>query len=111
MGIQQWSKDVILVNLAPEPQLSEELDSVSDMIEGSGECSVVVDFSDVDIITSSSLAAMLNLHKQLSNLDRELLFCSVSRKTNGLFEVVGLDNVFNFIDDKFVALAAVQLAV
>ncbi len=55
MGVQNWSDNIILVNLAQEPQLGEEIQATSAMAADKGDCDVVVDFADVDIITSSSI--------------------------------------------------------
>jgi anti-anti-sigma factor len=71
---------------------------------------VVVDFTDVDIITSSSLAALLRLRKAMKDNHRQLIFCSVKPATRNIFTLTGLDGVFEFADDQFVALAGLQLA-
>lgn len=109
MGIQNWSDNVILVNLAEEPQMSEELQTVTEIIRDKDDCDVVVDFSAVDIITSSSLAKMLKLRKILQDYNRRLILCGLKANTRGIFAVTGLDNVFEFVDDKFIALASLQL--
>jgi anti-anti-sigma factor len=109
MGIQNWSENVILVNLAKEPDMGEELQTVIDVISENREQSVVVDFADADIITSSSIAKMLKLRKVLHDNSQTLVLCSVQPKTRSIFNVTGLDNVFDFMDDQFVALASLQL--
>jgi hypothetical protein len=62
MGIQNWSETIILVNLASEPQMGEELQTVVDMVRRRCQ-DIVVDFCEVDIITSSSIAKLLKLRK------------------------------------------------
>ncbi|MEN8127459.1 MAG: STAS domain-containing protein [Planctomycetota bacterium] len=109
MGIQNWSENVVLVNLAKEPDMGEELQTVIDMIAEDAEQNVVVDFADVDIVTSSSIAKLLKLRKVLHDNSRTFLFSSVSPKTRSIFNVTGLDSVFEFIDDQFIALASLQL--
>lgn len=109
MGIQNWSESVILVNLAKEPDMGEELQTVIDVILENREQSVVVDFADADIITSSSIAKLLKLRKVLHDNNQSLVFCSVQPKTRSIFNVTGLDSVFDFMDDQFVALASMQL--
>ena len=109
MGIQNWSEEIILVNLAEEPQMGEELAIVTDTAGDRGNCDVVVDFADVDIVTSSSIAKLLKLRKTLVDCDKRLVFCSVSTKTKKIFTLTGLNNVFEFVDDQFVALAGLQL--
>ncbi len=109
MGIQNWSEDVILVDLPTEPEMGEELVNVISMVRDRGDCDVVIDFSQVDIVTSSSLSKMLKLRKLLADCGHKLLFCSVAPATKGVFTVTGLDGVFEFADDKFVALASLQI--
>jgi anti-anti-sigma factor len=109
MGIQNWSEEVILVDLPTEPEMGEELVNVTSMVRDRGDCDVVIDFSQVDIVTSSSLSKMLKLRKLLTDCGHKLLFCSVAPATKGVFTVTGLDGVFEFADDKFVALASLQI--
>jgi len=109
MGIQNWSDDIILVDLPQEPQIADELKAVTEMVRDRGNCEVVLDFSSVDIITSTSLSALLKLRKMLTDCGHRLVFCSVAAATRGIFTVTGLDAVFEFVDDKFVALASLQL--
>ena len=109
MGIQSWSENLILVNLAKEPDMGEELQTVIDMIMNDLEKDLVVDFSDTDIVTSSSIAKLLKLRKVLYDNNRRLVFSSVSPKTRSIFDVTGLNSVFEFVDDQFIALASLQL--
>ncbi len=109
MGIQNWSDEIVLVSLAKEPQMGEELQAVTASAGQRGDCDVVVSFTDVDIITSSSIAKLLKLRKTLVDNDRRLVLCSVDAKTRKVFTLTGLDGVFEFVDDQFVALAGLQL--
>ena len=109
MGIQNWSESVVLLNLAQEPQMGEELRTVIDIVSAKPGHDVVIDFSEVDIVTSSSIAKMLKLRKILKDDDHRLVLCGVKGSTRGIFVVTGLDNVFDFVSDKFLALAGLQL--
>ena len=109
MGIQNWSDDVVLVDLPQEPQMGEELKTVTGIVRDRGNCDVVIDFSEVDIVTSSSLAKLLKLRKLLADCGHKLVFCNVAAATKGIFTVTGLDGVFELVDDKFVALASLQI--
>ncbi len=110
MGIQNWSEDIILVDLAQEPQLGEELTTVTRMVRDRGDCDVVADFSEIDIVTSSSLSKLLKLRKMLADCGHRLIFCNVAPATKGIFTVTGLDGIFEVSEDKFVALASLQIA-
>ncbi|RKY12644.1 MAG: hypothetical protein DRP52_04440 [Planctomycetota bacterium] len=109
MGIQNWSEDVIVVNLATEPDMGDELQTVIGLVTENTMRDVVVDFADADIVTSSSIAKFLKLRKVLCDNGRTLVFCSVSPKTRSIFSVTGLESVFDFTDDQFIALASLQL--
>ena len=109
MGLQNWSEDIILVDLPPEPGLGDELKTATDISRDRGDCDVVVDFSGVDIVTSSSLSKLLKLRKLLADCGHRLVFCNVAPATRGIFTVTGLDGIFEVADDKFVALASLQI--
>ncbi|MHC4103376.1 MAG: STAS domain-containing protein [Planctomycetota bacterium] len=109
MGIQNWSEDIVLVDLPQEPDMGEELKSVTEISRDRGDCDVVIDFSNVDIVTSSSLSKFLKLRKLLADCGHRLIFCNVAAATKGIFTVTGLDGIFELADDKFVALASLQL--
>jgi hypothetical protein len=49
MGIQNWSEDIILIDLPQEPQTADELRTVTEIVCDRGDCDVVIDFSSVDI--------------------------------------------------------------
>ncbi len=109
MGIQNWSEDILLIDLPSEPEMGDELKTVTEMVRDRGDCEVVVDFSKVDIITSSSLSKLLKLRKLVGDCGHRLVFCSVAPATKGIFTVTGLDGVFEIVDDKFIALASLQM--
>ncbi len=109
MGIQNWSDDIVLVDLPQEPQMSDELKTVTEIVLDRGDCDVVIDFSSVDIVTSSSLSKLLKLRKLLADCGHKLVFCNVAAATKGIFTVTGLDGIFEVVDDKFVALAGLQI--
>lgn len=109
MGIQNWSENVVLVDLAEEPQLGDELTNTIAIFKEKPCSDLVIDFSEVDIITSSSLSKLLKLNKMLNNCSKKLILCSMTPATRGVFTVTGLQEIFEIVDDKFVALASLQL--
>jgi anti-anti-sigma regulatory factor len=108
MGIQDWSEDTILVDLPQEPEMGDELKTVTEMVRNRGDCYVVIDFSNVDIVTSSSFSKLLKLRKMLTGCGHQLIFSSIAAATKGIFTVIGLDGIFKFDDDKFMALTSLQ---
>jgi len=100
MAIENLTKNSMLVRLAKEPHFSEELERVSRIICEGAECDVVLDFSDVGVMTSSSICGLLTLRSLLKDRDRNLIFCNAGFLTRCIFRVVGLDKVFIFADSK-----------
>ena len=110
MGIQDWSEDIILVDLPAELQAGDELETVTQIVRDRGDCEVIVDFSSVDIVTSSSLSKLLKLRKLLTDCGHQLVFCNAAPATKKIFTITGLGEIFEFVDDKFTALAGLQMA-
>lgn len=109
MGIQHWSDNIVIVDLPEEPEMAEELVTLVEMLAGRDHCSVVIDFSGVGVVTSSSLSKLLELRKMSLDDGRRLIFCGVPPTTRGVFKVTGLDQVFELADDKFAALATLEM--
>ncbi len=109
MGIQNWSENIVLVELPPEPEINEELKTVIKIVQDKSDCDVVLDFSHVDIVTSSNLSKLLRLRKLLADCGQQLILCSVAPATKGILTVTGLDGVFGLLNDKYAALATLQM--
>lgn len=108
MGIRDLTENVILSDVTPEPDLNEELKNVTETVRERGDCDVIIDFSKVDIVTSSSLSKLLKLRKLLMDCNRRLILCCVARATRAIFSVTALDNVFEIVADQFAATAALN---
>ncbi len=105
MAIMDLTESTLLVEASPEPGLNEDLGITIDAVREKGDgCDVIIDFSHVDIITSSSLSKLLKLRKLLMDINRTLLLCSVARATKGIFSVTALDSVFAIVPDKTAAV-------
>ena len=108
MGLQNWSEKIVLVDLSREPRLRSELKTVLDVVRDRGDRDVMMDFSNVDIMTSASISAFLRLRKLLADCGRRLVFFNVTPTTRNLFGVVGLDEVFEFFAGQSDAAASLQ---
>lgn len=109
MKIERWSENIILAELSQEPEIQDELKTLIQKVHIEKECDLVIDFSRVDIITNSSISELVNLRKLLADQGHRLIFCSVSATTKGIFTVTGFEEIFEFSDDKFVALATLNI--
>ncbi|MCK5565790.1 MAG: STAS domain-containing protein [Planctomycetes bacterium] len=111
MSTQNWSEDIVLINLTKEPDMSNELQTLIGSVRKNPGKDIVIDMSNVDIVSSSSIAKLLKLRKILKQNNHRLVISSVSTQTHKIFELTGLDGVFEFVEDKFIALAGLQLTV
>jgi len=100
MGIKNWSENIVLVNLHKEVRISDELKTVNKIVSNRDDCDVVMDFSDVDIITSSDICNLIILHTSLRERGHRLILCNVVVLTKCIFTVAGLDEFFDFAGDK-----------
>ena len=105
--MQSWADNLLLVDLSREPDLELDLETILDTVLESGQCDVVMDFSEVDIIHSTSLATLVRIQKLLRDCAHSLVLCSVAPATKGIFEVTELAELFDIREDRFAALATV----
>ena len=108
MAIQDYSDNIILVELPAEPEIRQELDKVIEIVGQRTDCDVAVDLSNVDIMTSLSLSGFIQLYKLLTDSGRRLVFYNTSSVTRNIFRVTCFDGIFEFIDDKSDALASLE---
>ena len=109
MTIQKWSDEIIVAELADDPQFAEEMTSLMEMVKQN--CvNVVVNLSAVSHLNSSNLSALLRLRKQVQSGEGRLILCSVGSRVRGVFGVTGLDKIFEFTDDPSTALTSIQIA-
>ena len=108
MGIDHSSQGILTVDLLPEPDMATELENVANIARNEADCDVVVDFSNVDIMTSSSISKLLKLKKLLDGYGHQLVLCGLINATKQILKLAGLDQIFDFADDKSAALTAVK---
>lgn len=109
MSIHRWSEDVILVDLPRELERHNELQTVIEMVRDRGDCDVVIDFSHVDVVGGACLAGLLEVRRLLHDCGHKLTLCSVAPATKGVLTIARLDDLFEFVEDRFAALADLQM--
>lgn len=110
MPIQEWSDQILLADLQDDPMLSDDLNSMLDMVESRTDVDVVLNFAQVSYVNSSNISKLLKLRKVVTiNNQQKLRLCGISTQVWGVFLVTGLDKVFDFSDDVTSCLAGLQL--
>ena len=111
MRIKNLSKDALLVELpSKSPKIAMQLKAVNETVSKNGSCDIIIDFSRVEIINSANISNLLILNNMVQNSGHRLIFCNVATVTKCIFVVAGLNEVFEFVDNKSKALATVEQA-
>ena len=110
MAIQKWSDKIALADLQDDPQFSDDLNALLDLVQSRGDVDVVLNFREVTFLNSSNIAKLLKLRKQVMiTNNRQLKLCGIATSVWGVFLVTGLDKIFEFADDVSTALARLQI--
>ena len=110
MAIQQWSENIVLAELQDDPQFTDDLSALMELVENRPQTDVVLNLRGVTFLNSSNIAKLLKLRKQvIITNDRHIRLCEISTNVWGVFLVTGLDKIFEFSNDVASALASLQL--
>jgi len=112
MAIEDWSERVIIAHLANEPQFSDDLQTITARTSANPQQprDVVLDFAGLRFVTSSQIAQLLKLRKDLAAAGTRMVLCAVDAQVWGSFLTTGLDKIFEFTDAVPTALATLQLS-
>jgi anti-anti-sigma factor len=108
MAVQRWSEDTLVVRLADDPELSEDMAETNTRLVDAACCDVVLDLSDLRLLTSSGISKLLRLRKQMIEKGRRLVLCSPQDGVWSVFLATGLDAIFVFARDVTEALTRLQ---
>ena len=72
MGVENWSEDVVLVDLPKEPLIADDLADVADRVRARHDCDVVIDCSHVDRLGCSNCRRLLELDDELRSCGHHL---------------------------------------
>jgi anti-anti-sigma factor len=107
LAIQRWSEDTLVVGLSNDPELSDDVAELQRALSGAC-CDVVLDLSDLDLVTSGGIAALLKTRKRVHETGRRLILCSVRDTVWSALLNTGLDPLFEFAANVSEALARLE---
>ncbi len=99
---------VLCTAVSREPELQRELDNINEIVKGRDDCCVIISLAGIEMLTSSTISQLLELHNSLSEQGRMLILCKVGLPVKCIFRTEGLSSVFNFAADMFAAKAMIQ---
>jgi len=107
MPVQKWDDDTLVVRLSDDPVLSDDMAEVNAR-QGNGCCDVVLDMSDLGLLTSSGISSLLRLRKRVREAGHRLILCAPQDRVWGVFLSTGLDAIFDFAENVTNALARLK---
>ncbi len=84
-------------------EIGTELNQLADQTE---QKNLILNFADVQFMSSAALSHLLSLHKKLSRGDRKLKLCNVRDELRDIFLITQLTKIFDIEEDEVDALAA-----
>lgn len=103
MAIENLTDQVLLVTLPSRPQVSSDIERATRAVTDEPR-HVIIDFSLVEVMASSTISELLILENHLHEVNRQLVLCSAPRHIKDLIMCVGLQSLFRFAEDQFGAL-------
>lgn len=103
MNVEQLVEQVLLIKLSHGSPGDDELEAALGMTSKERSRHVVIDFSEVQMMTSGMLSQLMILERQLDAFDRRLVLCSVPPEIANVFQRVGLQSLFRFAKDQTTA--------
>jgi len=109
---EQLGDDAFVISLAGEVDLYTAPEFKQQLLEviGQGGKQVIVDFSDTTFIDSTTLGVLVGGVKRLRTNDGQLALVCSDRNITKIFEITGLDRVFNIYPTRVEAVAMVKSA-
>jgi len=108
MGIQNYSEDILIITLPEQPHHGQEIDDVNKLLSESVDYDVLVDFANVEILTSESICGLMILSKLLEGSGRKLVLYNLPPAIKQILVRTGLLMVFELTDDKYDALRYIR---
>lgn len=108
MSTQDWSDNIVMVDLLDDPEMADELNTLTEQMEKEAK-DVVLNFSQVRFLNSSNISRLLKLRKALLDSQRQLRLCAIPIQVWGVFLLTGLDSLFDVAEDNASALASLQI--
>jgi len=101
--------DVTLVNFVDKKILDEQNiqmigDDLFRLVDELGRKKVLLNFSNVEFMSSAALGKLIRLHQRLHSLGGKLILCGISKSILEIFEITKLDKMLTIVKDENNAL-------
>lgn len=99
-----YGENATIVTLADEKILEEEdiravQESIMSVIEQAGRINLVLDFRNVQFLSSAVLGFLIRISKKIYEHDGQLKLCNISPKIHEIFKITRLTKIFDIHED------------
>jgi anti-anti-sigma factor len=99
---KQEINDFLILNLLPgmNPEHAD-LERVGELLATShGARHVVINFANVEFVSSTFLGRLLAMQKKLNAAEGKLVLCGLNEVVREVFQITRLEGLFDFADDQ-----------
>jgi anti-sigma B factor antagonist len=76
----------------------QEINETLHKLIDEGKKNIVIDMSDVSLVTSSGIGIMISAYTTMKNSSGNIRFCNYSDKVHGVLAITKLDKVFDYFN-------------
>jgi anti-sigma B factor antagonist len=103
--------DVTVVNFVDKRILDEQNiqiigEQLFGLVDEVGRRKVLLNFGNVEFLSSAALGKFITLHKKLQGVGGRLILCNIDPEINEVFEITKLDKFFTILKDEQTGLQA-----
>jgi anti-sigma B factor antagonist len=103
--------DVCVVNFTDRKILDEQNiqiigEQLFSLVDESGRRKVLLNFGNVEYLSSAALAKLITLNKKLQAVSGRLVLCNIDPQIREVFEITKLNKIFTIHDEEQSALQA-----
>jgi anti-sigma B factor antagonist len=107
-----YAQNATIVTLTDEKLLEDDdikalEESIMPLVDGS-PINLVIDFSNVQFLSSAVLGLLIRISKKISENKGRLKFCSINSKIFDIFKITRLDEIFEIYDDAKKAMQSLK---
>ena len=103
--------DITVVNFVDKKILDEQNiqmigDDLFRLVDELGRRKLLLNFSNVEFMSSAALGKLIRLHQRLNQVGGKLILCGISKSILEIFEITKLDKMLKIVKDEQGALQA-----
>lgn len=108
MAVKELSDDIVSVVLSAEPRTRRELADIAERCSKKCNFDVIIDFHFVEVLTSTSISDLTTLRGWVEGAGRKLVLYNVRVITRCIFDVAGINGLFELANDENDALRVIR---